>query len=200
MNATKNTLVEVMEFHGNRIAFEEINGMMMVNATQMAKPFGKSKKPDNWLRSQQAKDLLNVVAVSQKRETKDLQIVRQGGKNQGTFFQEDVALFFAQWLSPEFYLACNNKLKELLSKQALIAPIKHNVPGQILDGEILYPYNLACNILGDVKYPRAGKRRERHPQHFRKIFGKVFITESYLNLLNGYYGYKKASNQLSLTL
>jgi len=37
MNATKNTLVEVMEFHGNHIAFEEINGMMMVNATQMAK-------------------------------------------------------------------------------------------------------------------------------------------------------------------
>ena len=32
MNATKNTLVEVMEFHGHQIAFEEINGKIMVNA------------------------------------------------------------------------------------------------------------------------------------------------------------------------
>lgn len=200
MNATKNTLVEVMEFHGNRIAFEEINGKMMINATQMAKPFGKSKKPDNWLRTQQAKDLVNVVAVSHKCATVDLQLVRQGGVNQGTFFQEDVALFFAQWLSPEFYLACNTKLKELLSKQAILLPEKFGIKPTAHNGEILYPYKESCQKLGNVKCPRAGKRRQLHPQHFRNLFGRVFITEHYLMLLKGYYDYKQAYNQYKLAL
>lgn len=200
MNATKNTLVEVMEFHGSQIAFEEINGKLMVNATQMAKPFGKSKKPDNWLRTQQAKDLVNVVSVSHKCATTDLQEVRQGGKNQGTFFQEDVALFFAQWLSPEFYLACNFKLKELLTKKAICLPPKYGIMPTVHNSEVLFPFKEACLKLGNVKYPKVGKRREAYPQHFRTLFGRVFVTEQYLELLNGYYNYKKAYNQYKLEL
>ena len=66
MNATKTTLVEVMEFHGSQIAFEEINGKMMINATQMAKPFGKT--PKDWLSSCSAeielpKRLINSEAM-----------------------------------------------------------------------------------------------------------------------------------------
>ncbi len=200
MNATKTTLVEVMEFHGTKIAFEEINGKMMINATQMAKPFGKSKKPDNWLRTQQAKELVNAVSVSHICGTDDLQVVRQGGINQGTFFQEDVALFFAQWLSPEFYLACNRKLKELLTKQAIQIPEKFGISPTVHEGEVLYPYKESCFKLGGVKYPKATKRRNLHPQYFRKLFGRVFITGDYLVLMKGYYDYKNPANQLKLSL
>lgn len=200
MNAKQNTLIEVMEYHGSQIAFEEINGRMMINATQMAKPFGSSKKPDNWLRTQQAKELLNVVSVSHKCATGDLQVVRQGGVNQGTFFHEDVALFFAQWLSPEFYLACNMKLKELLTKQAISLPPKYGILPMAHAGERLYPYSDTCKTFGKVKRPSATRRRRRHPQHFRKLFGRVFITEPYFMFLKGYYEHIKASKQLKLGL
>ena len=198
MNATKTTLVEVMEFHGNQIAFEEINGKMMVNATQMAKPFGKT--PKDWLRTQQAKDLVKVVAVRHICLTDDLQVVRQGGVNQGTFFEKNVALFFAQWLSPEFYLACNEKLNELLTKQALILPSKNGVTPMIHEQHFLYNYNEALLSMGASIKGSTSKRKARHPEHFFKIFGRNFITADYFDLLKGYYDYKNSSNQLKLSL
>lgn len=198
MNAQKTTLVEVMKFHGSQIAFEKINGKMMVNATQMAKTFGKT--PKDWLRTQQAKDLVNVVAVRQKCLTNDLQEVRQGGVNQGTFFQKDVALFFAQWLSPEFYLACNEKLEELLTKQALILPAKNGVTPMIHEQQFLYNYNESLLSMKAPIKSSASKRKSKHPQHFFKIYGRNFITAHYFDLLQGFYNYKNANNQLALAL
>ena len=195
---TINEQISVLQFHGSNIAFEEINGKMMVNATQMAKAYGK--KPDNWLRTQQAKDLAKVLAVSHICETKDLQVVRQGGKNQGTWLHEELALIFAQWLSPEFYLACNRKLKELLTKQALILPAKKGVTPLIHEQQFLYNYNEALLSMGASIKGSTSKRKAKHPQHFFKIFGRNFITSEYFDLLQGYYNYKNSSNQLALSL
>ena len=195
---TVNEQISVLQFHGSNIVFEEINGKMMVNATQMAKAFGKT--PKDWIRTQQAKDLIEVVSVRQKCLTSDLQKVRQGGLNQGTFFQEDVALFFAQWLSPEFYLACNYKLKELLTKHALILPAKKGVMPIIHEQQFLYNYNEALLSMGASIKGSTSKRKAKHPEHFFKIFGRNFITSEYFDLLQGYYNYKNASNQLVLSL
>lgn len=196
MNATKTTLVEVMEFHGTKIAFEQINGKMMVNATQMAKPFGK--KPDDWIRTQQAKELTETLTVSLICETKDLQVVRQGGKNQGTWLHEELALIFAQWLSPEFYLACNRKLKELLTKQVLILPTKNGVTPLIYEQQFLYNYNEALMSMGASTKGSTSKRKAKFPQHFFKVFGRNFITAHYFDLLKGFYSYKNAQLKLSL--
>ncbi len=198
MNATKTTLVEVMEFHGTKIAFEEINGKMMVNATQMAKTFGK--KPDDWIRTQQAKELTKTLTASLICEATDLQVVRNGGKNYGTWLHEELALIFAQWLSPEFYLACNRKLKELLTKQALILPAKKGVTPLIHEQQFLYNYNEALLSMGASIKGSTSKRKAKHPQHFFKIFGRNFITSEYFDLLQGYYNYKNSSNQLALSL
>jgi plasmid maintenance system antidote protein VapI len=103
----------LLHYNGSNIAFEQINGKMMINATQMAKPFGR--QPVDWLNTQQAKDLIEVVAKLRKISLADIQHIKRGGNNSGTWFCEEVALFFAQWLSSEFYFACNDKLKELLS-------------------------------------------------------------------------------------
>ena len=198
MNATKTTLVEVMKFHGNQIAFEEINGKMMVNATQMAKTFGK--KPDDWIRTQQAKELTKTLTASLICELKDLQVVKNGGLNRGTWLHEELALIFAQWLSPEFYLACNRKLKELLTKQALILPAKNGVTPMIHEQQFLYNYNEALLSMGASTKGSTSKRKAKHPQHFFKIFGRNFITSQYFDLLQGYYSYKNATNQLALPL
>lgn len=200
MNAQKTSLVSVMEFHGSPIAFQEVGGKMMVNATQMAKPFGKRTR--DWLRLEQAQDLIHTVSEAQMCASADLQQVRRGGNFQGTWFQEDVALFFAQWLSPKFYLACNRKLKELLSQQviATATPEKYGINGILSNGEALYPYKESCNILGGVKWPKAYRRKKVHPQHFRLVYGRNFVTETYLTLLKGFYDYKNAANQLKLGL
>lgn len=195
---TTENLTAVMQFHGKNIAFQEIEGKMMVNATQMAKPF--SKRTRDWLLTQQAQDLLKTVSKTRNLALADLQVVKKGGNNPGTWFQEDVALFFAQWLSPEFYLACNTKLKELVTTQALSLPEKHGVSPIVHQGKPIYPYMEVMRALGGSTRSSATSRKRKNPEHFIKVFGRNFITSHYFDLLKGYYDYKKTSNQLSLSL
>lgn len=189
-----------MEYHGSTIAFEKVEGKMMVNATQMAKPFGKRTR--DWLITQQSQDLLKAMSETRNLASTDLQFVKKGGTNQGSWFQEDIALLFAQWLSPEFYLACNAKLKELIAQQALIsaAPVKYDINGIIHEGKAVFPYSEACKKLGKIKYPKASRRKALHPEQFVKLYGRNFVTAPYLQLLKGYYDYKNATNQLNLEL
>ena len=186
----------VLQYSVSQIRFERIGGRLMVNATQMAKPFGLT--PKDWLRTQQAKDLLNAATVRQKCLTADLLEVRQGGtpEKQGTWMHEDIALPFAQWLSPDFYLACNNLLKHVLSKSALEVPSKHGVSAVIHDGMPLYPYADIVRALGGSARGGTQWRRAKFPHHFVKLFGRNFITPQYADLLASYYNYRRA--QLSL--
>ena len=101
-------------YQGSEVTFSNGDNVM-VNATQMAKAFGK--QPIHWLRTEQSKRMIEAIAELQKCSTADLVRVIQGGNNleeQGTWMHEDVALVFAQWLSPEFYLWCNERIKELI--------------------------------------------------------------------------------------
>ena len=92
------------------------NGAVMVNATEMAKPFGK--RPVDWLQNQQSKEFIKALAEVRNSTTVDLVRVTKGGNdknNQGTWMHEDVALEFARWLSPAFAIWCNDRIKELLT-------------------------------------------------------------------------------------
>lgn len=100
-------------FKGNEIAFMGNKKNVMINATQMAKPFGKLCK--DWLRTEQSQRMIAVISERQKCLPSDLVKVTNGD-NGGTWMHEDVALVFAQWLSPEFYLWCNDRIKELMTK------------------------------------------------------------------------------------
>lgn len=101
----------VYDYKGSQISF--VNGEnVMVNATQMAKPFGKEAK--HWLINQQTKDYIQALSEVRFLTSADLVIVKKGGLDQGTWFHEDVALEFARWLSPAFAIWCNDRIKELL--------------------------------------------------------------------------------------
>lgn len=96
---------------------------VMVNATDMAKPFGKV--PKDWLRTQQSKDFINSLAAVRQMCPTDLLKMKQGGNDrtaQGTWMHEDVALEFARWLSPEFAIWCNDRIKELLTMGMTATP------------------------------------------------------------------------------
>lgn len=129
-------------YKGSSITFENKDGKVMVNATQMAKPFGKKIK--HWSENNSTTEFIvnlakvrgiepnpqfaNLLNISDDGKSASLSIsdlakvfpslvrvVKGGLEQQGTWMHEDVALVFAQWLSPEFYLWCNDRIKELLS-------------------------------------------------------------------------------------
>ena len=106
-----NSKLAIYAYEGSNVTFSNGDNVM-VNATQMAKAFGK--RPNDWLRSEQAQRMIEAISASQKCEPTDLVIVKNGGSDYGTWFHEDVALVFAQWLSPDFYVWCNNRIKELI--------------------------------------------------------------------------------------
>lgn len=108
---------QIENYNGVAITFatKEHSNDLMINATEMAKPFGKSCS--DWLRTEQSKRMIEAIATSKKCEVADLVRIINGGNNgNGTWFHEDVALVFAQWLSPEFYIWCNDRIKELLTR------------------------------------------------------------------------------------
>ena len=105
---------KIFFYKGNPITFLKGNGVM-VNATEMAKTFGK--RPVDWLKYRQSQDFINSLAEVRNVTSVDLVKVIKGGNdkcNQGTWMHEDVALEFARWLSPAFAIWCNDRIKELL--------------------------------------------------------------------------------------
>ena len=99
----------VYDYKGSQISFMSGNNVM-INATQMAKPFGKS--PKDFLKTDQTKRLISVLSEVKKILSSDLVKVIYGD-NGGTWMHEDVALEFARWLSPSFAIWCNDRIKEL---------------------------------------------------------------------------------------
>ena len=105
---------QIFQYNGTPITFQ-IGGTLMVNATQMAKPFGK--QPIFWLNNQSTQEFLTQLSELRNLSSADLVRVTKGGndkKLQGTWMHEDVALEFARWLSPAFAIWCNDRIKELL--------------------------------------------------------------------------------------
>ena len=132
-----NSLV-CFSYENNKVSFYRKNDMLFVNATEMAKPFGRNKRPGNWLRTQPAIDYINEVAVAHICATADLQRITQGvDQEQGTWLQEDVALEFARWLSPKFALWCNERIKELVKQGYTSLENKFQIPQSFSEALLL---------------------------------------------------------------
>lgn len=102
---------QIFQYNGSPITFQK-GDSVMVNATEMAKPFGK--RCNDFLSTKQTNELINSLSIKTGIPAMGLVTVNQGGINPGTWMHEDLALIFAQWLSPDFYLWCNDRIKELL--------------------------------------------------------------------------------------
>jgi KilA-N domain len=70
------------------------------NATEMAKPF--SKKPSDWLKTEQASKYKEIISGRENIPFQDLVKTIRGGKHQGTWLHNRLALPFARWCSVEF--------------------------------------------------------------------------------------------------
>ena len=102
----------------------------MVNATEMAKPFGKFTK--DWLSNKSTKEFLSTLSAVRTIPLTGLVEIKQGGSGeQGTWMHEDVALEFARWLSPAFAIWCNDRIKELLLTGKASIPSRSDADGLV---------------------------------------------------------------------
>ena len=116
---------KVFNYNGTDITFVSDENGLMVNATEMAKPFGK--QTSDWTKTKSAQEFISSLSAVRKIVVTDLIHVKQGGNTiQGTWMHEDVAIEFARWLAPTFAIWCNDRMKELL---------KFGIIGRISDYE-----------------------------------------------------------------
>lgn len=88
---------KVFNYNGTDITFISDESGVMVNATEMAKPF--NKRPAKWLELPSTTQFIDsLIAVRKSDRSKLIQQIN----GIGTWFHEDVALEFARWLSPRF--------------------------------------------------------------------------------------------------
>ena len=110
----------MVKVNGWRFAAEVLEGNARINLTQMSQPFGRSCRPGNWLKTDEAQRYLHAISVATKIATADLLEVRQGGDplEQGTWCRDyRIALRFAQWLSPEFSIKVDEVILGLLMRR-----------------------------------------------------------------------------------
>ncbi len=106
-------------YEGQFITFDFGDGNKMINATEMAKIFGK--RVGNFLQNKQTQDYIVLLESrywnsSNEPERQVLRVVQGGSPElQGTWMDEKLALKFAGWLSPEFELWVYDRIYELLT-------------------------------------------------------------------------------------
>ena len=111
-SAYESGLNTVFSYNGSNVTFRTRDGVLYINATEMAKPFGK--RPNDYLVLPSTNQLIEAITRKSGNVDNQLVITIRGGYSPGTWLQEDVALDFAQWLSVDFRLWCNDRIKELL--------------------------------------------------------------------------------------
>lgn len=104
----------VFDYNDHRVTFKTAKGKTMVNATSMARCF--DKQPAIWLRSAPAMELREALVREGKSESLEEQVMTTRGINGATWIVEDLAMEFSKWLSPEFSIWCNDRMKELVTK------------------------------------------------------------------------------------
>lgn len=115
-NLPNGQITKLFDYRGNNVTFKNENGVTYVNATEMAKAFGK--RPVDFLQNQSTIDFITALCEVRKSTSQEFVQVRKGNSSdfvQGTWMHEDLAIEFSRWLSPTFAIWCNDRIKELLT-------------------------------------------------------------------------------------
>lgn len=105
-------MLQIFKYQESPIQFEEVDGILMANATLMCKPFGKISK--DWLKSEQTKRYIAAISDRIKIPSADLVRVKKGGMDQGTWIHEKLILPLARFLSVDFEIWCDERIAELM--------------------------------------------------------------------------------------
>ena len=102
---------KTFSYNGNEVLFD-IKDDVMVNATQLAKIYGK--RPNDYLSLPATNQLIN--AITRKYGIAENQLVRteRGGIAPGTWMHRLIVVDFCQWLDIDLKMWCTEKLDELM--------------------------------------------------------------------------------------
>nr|DAE93911.1 MAG TPA: antirepressor protein [Caudoviricetes sp.] len=102
---------KTFSYNGNDVLFD-IKDDVMVNATQLAKIYGK--RPNDYLSLPATNQLIN--AITRKYGIAENQLIRteRGGISPGTWMHRLIVVDFCQWLDIDLKLWCTEKLDELM--------------------------------------------------------------------------------------
>jgi hypothetical protein len=178
--------LQMVEIDRVKFAVEKIDENVRVNLTQMAKSFGRSKQPSQWLRSQESIEYIQYLSVLRKCRTADLLDIRQGGTygNQGTWATDyRIAMRFAQWLSPKFSLEVDALLVKLVNKQAVIAEPIAGVWPIIHNGVVGYPRKELLEAAGySSSSGIINKLKQLYPDHHLTICRTACLSPKFARL------------------
>ncbi|HUW67521.1 MAG TPA: KilA-N domain-containing protein [Candidatus Nanoarchaeia archaeon] len=143
---TNNT---IFNYGGINITFQLGDGTVMVNATEMAKPFGK--RPSKWLELPSAKQFLQSLTDVRELDYGQLVVARTGGVDGGgTLFHEDAAIEFARWLAPQFGIWCNDRIKELLTSGSTSISTQPTTGDKMTAEELLKDPKFAIKVFTEL--------------------------------------------------
>lgn len=112
--------LKVFTYEDNAITFQLGNGDVMVNLTEMAKPF--KALPADFLRLDQTKQFVDVLGESLIMGNPIIKT--DPGRYGGTWAHQKLALKFAAWLNPRFELWVYDRIEELMRHGITATPQK----------------------------------------------------------------------------
>lgn len=170
------SLSKIFNYGDTAVTFRTVDGSLMVNATQMAKPFGR--RVSAWLRLPSTKAFIMALIdmraqtfnvqkshIGKRRTLNNKELrgnnfvkAQKGGRCSGTYLHEDIAIEFARWLSPAFAVWCNDRIKELF-RQGITQPIPQEQPriGNLDDA--LMTLRESADLITALKAERAERER-----------------------------------------
>ncbi len=107
--------LQVFTYNGQEVEFDLTNSALMINATEMAKIFGK--RTDVFLKTDHAQAFIKVLKLPPNggslwiKSTEN--IIQERGRN-GLWMHRILALKFAAWLDPKFELWVYQTIDEIL--------------------------------------------------------------------------------------
>lgn len=113
-----NNVIQLPVIAGVEITTDE-QERFNLNALHKASGLGKNKAPNKWLENKQAKALVLELESQTPNSGSALKVIN-GGKGSGTFAVEQLAVAYANWISPAFYLTVINTFLE--HKKGVLRP------------------------------------------------------------------------------
>lgn len=154
-------------YEGNSVSFKMIDQEVFINATEMAKCFGK--RPNDWLKLPSTRSFLEALSCGRKSPTSEIQTVMGSSETGGgTWLQEIAAIEFARWLNPMFSIWCNTHIRDLMRHGITATPQKIE--------EMLADPDAMIAILTNLKQERI--LRQQAEQRAQLASEQLQITET----------------------
>lgn len=108
------SLPVIFSYQDQPISFQAPNGIIYVNATEMARSQGKN--PREWLLLAETQRFRQSLVDNGISDSLDNQITTKRGSVGATWIQDNLAFKFAEWLSPDLSVWMNERIKDLLKQ------------------------------------------------------------------------------------